>query len=250
MALKPTDNPRAGSDEAFLREVDDAVRAGDLQSYWKKYGLWTIGAIVAGLLAFGGYIVWQNQRQHAAERQGEQFIDAMDKIRAGDDKGAQVILAKLTKADQPGYRAMAQLVQANLAGEKNDIKTANAIYAKVIADGSLPDIFRNLALIRKTANEFDTLPPQKVIDQLKPLAEPGNPWFGSAGEMTALAYMKMGKNELAGPIFAQISKQTDLPETLRARAQQMAGSLGQDTVQQNDKSNGAPATKAVAKESQ
>ena len=49
--------------------------------------------------------------------------------------------------------------------------------------------------------------------------------------MTALAYMKMGKDELAGPIFAQIAKQEDLPQTLRARAQQMAGALGVDTVQ-------------------
>ena len=36
MALTPTDK-RAATDEAFLREVDDAVRAGDLENFWKRY---------------------------------------------------------------------------------------------------------------------------------------------------------------------------------------------------------------------
>jgi hypothetical protein len=70
-----------------------------------------------------------------------------------------------------------------------------------------------------------------VIDRLKPLATAGHPYFGSAGELTALAYIKMGKDNMAGPIFAQIAKQEDAPQTLRSRAQQMAGALGIDTVQ-------------------
>lgn len=96
-----------------------------------------------------------------------------------------------------------------------------------------------MALIRVATAEFDSLPPQKTIDRLKPLAKPGTPWFGSAGEMTAISYMKMGKDDLAGPIFAQIAKQEDLPQSLRSRAQQMAGGLGIDTVQLDAKSGKA-----------
>jgi hypothetical protein len=51
----------------------------------------------------------------------------------------------------------------------------------------------------------------------------------------------MGKEDLAGPIFAQIAKQEDLPETLRSRAQQMAGALGVDTVQLEAKPGNASA---------
>jgi hypothetical protein len=59
--------------------------------------------------------------------------------------------------------------------------------------------------------------------------------------------MKMGKDNLAGPIFAQIAKQEGLPETLRSRAQQMAGSLGVDAVQLEDKRTGASATADAGK---
>ncbi|MBL0924142.1 MAG: tetratricopeptide repeat protein [Sphingomonadaceae bacterium] len=238
LALTPTEK-RAGSDEAFLREVDDAVRASDLSNFWTRYGRWLLAIVVSGLLAFGGWIFYQQQQQAAADRQSEEFVDAMDKLRAGQDKEARAKLATLAKAEQPGYRAMAQLVEANLLGEDGKTKEAIAIYAKVAGDSSLPQTFRDLALIRQTSAEFDTLAPQAVVDRLKPLATPGHAWFGSAGELTALAYLKMGKENLAGPIFAQIAKQEGLPPTLRSRAQQMAGALGIDTVQVDEKRNAA-----------
>ena len=245
MALTPTDK-RAGSDEAFLREVDDAVRASDLTSFWTRYGRWLLAAIIAGLLAFGGWILYQNQQQAAADKQGEEFVDAMDKLRAGQEKEARSKLATLAKADQPGYRAMAQMVEANLLGEDGKTKEAIAIYAKVAGDSSLPQTFRDLALIRRTSAEFDSLAPQAVIDRLKPLATPGHAWFGSAGELTALAYMKMGKDNLAGPIFGQIAKQDGIPQSLRSRAQQMAGALGIDAVQVDEKRNAAEISDATA----
>lgn len=245
MALTPTDK-RAGSDEAFLREVDDAVRASDLSNFWTRYGRWLLAAIVAGLLAFGGWIVYQNIQQSAADKQSEQFVEAMDKLRAGQAKEGRAKLAKLVTAEQPGYRAMALMVEANLLGEEGKTKDAIAIYAKVVKDSSLPQTFRDLALIRQTSAEFDTLAPQTVVDRLKPLATPGHAWFGSAGELTALAYMKMGKDNLAGPIFAKIAKQEGVPQSLRSRAQQMAGALGIDTVQVDEKTNAANATNKTA----
>ena len=79
------------------------------------------------------------------------------------------------------------------------------------------------------------LNPQTVVDRLKPLATPGNPWFGSAGELVAMAYMKQGKEELAGPLFAAIAKDDDVPQTLRSRARQLAGLLGYDAVEDVDR---------------
>lgn len=247
MALTPTDK-RAATDEAFLREVDDAVRAGDLENFWKRYGRWLVAAIVIGLAAFGGWIYWQNQQLAAAEKQGEQFILAVEKLQAGNLPAAKADLLKATSAEQPGYRAMAQILLANIAAAEGNTKKAIADYAKVAADDSLPQPFRDMALVRQTTAEFDTLSPQAVIDRLKPLAKPGTAWFGSAGEMTAIAYMKMGKDNLAGPIFAQIAKQEDLPQTLRARAQQMAGALGVDTVQLEAKAGGASAAADAGKD--
>ncbi len=232
---KPDPNDkRALSDDVFLREVDEAVRKDELENFWTRYGRWLLGLAIAGLIAFGGYIWWSGQQRGNTEETGETFIQAIDKLQNEDEAGALEILKGIKESGQPAYRAMAELVEANLAMEKGDSKKAIAAYAKVAADDSLPDAFRDLALIRQTTAEFDTLEPQKVIDRLKPLAKPGHAWFGSAGEMTAISYLKMGKEDAAGQIFAQIAKQEELPESLKARATQMAGSLGIDAVQLDD----------------
>src|SRR3546814_8450557 len=77
----------------------------------------------------------------------------------------------------------------------------------------------------------------EVVDRLKPLATEGNPWFGSAGEMVAIAYMKMRKPELSGSLFAAMSKDRSVPETIRTRAVQLAGLLGVDAVKTDRNDN-------------
>lgn len=235
----PADKKRL-SDEAFMREVDDAVRAGDLENFWTRYGRWLLLLVVAVLGAAAFYLLYYApQQREVQDKQGEMFVDAIDKLEAEDEAGALKALAEVKKSDNASYRAMAELVEANIAMEKGNRKEGIATYKKIASDEGLPGPFRNLALIRQTVAEYDELEPQAVVDRLKPLAKPGNPWFGSAGEMTAIAHLKMGKEDLAGPIFAQIAKQEDLPESLRSRATQMAGSLGFDAVQLDEKEDEA-----------
>ncbi|HEY0164966.1 MAG TPA: hypothetical protein VGB39_06300, partial [Sphingomicrobium sp.] len=85
-----------------------------------------------------------------------------------------------------------------------------------------------LGLIRATTMEFDTIRPEQVIARLQPLAKPGNAWFGSAGELTAMALIKQGKKTEAGRLFAAIAADRQVPESIRARAVQIAGTLGVD----------------------
>ena len=122
-------------------------------------------------------------------------------------------------------------MKAGTASRKGDSKAAIAIYSAMTADTKLDQPYRDLALIRQTALEFDALKPQQIIDRLKPLAIEGAPWFGSAGELVAIAYMKTGKPDLAGPMFAAMAKDANVPQSIRSRARQMAGLLGIDAVE-------------------
>jgi hypothetical protein len=104
------------------------------------------------------------------------------------------------------------------------------LFRQVSNDAKLAQPYRELATVRLTALEFDRLPPQTVIDRLRPYAVAGNPWFGSAGEMTAMAYIKMNKRQDAARIFAAMAKDQKVPESIRTRSVQMAGSLGVDAL--------------------
>ena len=85
-------------------------------------------------------------------------------------------------------------------------------------------------MLRQTTLEFDTLKPQVVVERLRPLATPANPWFGSAGELTAIAYVRQNRRDLAGRLFGQIAQGRDVPESIRQRSVQMASLMGVDAA--------------------
>ncbi|ANI77236.1 MULTISPECIES: tetratricopeptide repeat protein [Sphingobium] len=224
MALTPQNS------EAFMREVDEAVRQDQLLTFWQRFGRWIVAAVVIGLVAFAGWLYWQH---HSATR-SQAVSEEMDKVIAtavgGGTPDAKQLDA-LADASQPGFRASALLVKAGTAARKGDSKAAIAAYKAMAQDSSLDQPYRDLALIRQTTLEFEALQPQQVVDRLKPLAVEGAPWFGSAGEMVAIAYMKMRKPDLAGPLFAAMAKDASVPQSIRSRARQMAGLLGIDAVE-------------------
>jgi hypothetical protein len=230
----PSDEPKdktSRKEDVFLREVDDAVREDDLKNFGRRYGIWIAAAVIIGLASLAGWIFYNNSLDEDSGLRSEEYVAAIDSLKSNNIEGASKALESLENTEQDGYRAAAQMMQANIALEKKDTKKAIAGYVKIVGDDSLPKPFRDLALVRQTASEFDSLKPQQVIDRLKSLAVPGNPWFGSAGEMVAISYLNMGKDDLAGPLFAQLAKDKAVPPTIRSRALQMAGVQGIDAVE-------------------
>ena len=223
MALTP-DTPN----DAFLREVDDDLRRDRLETFARSYGKWLAVAVVLFLAAVGGYLYWQNRQQERAAERSEELIAIYDGIAAGNLDDAQKKLEPLEQSDNDTVRSLALLADAALALENNDRAAAIVNYRTVASDEGLPDAYRNLALVRSTALEFDSLKPEQVIARLEPLTKPGNPWFGSAGELAALAYLKQGQREKAGRLFAAIAEDKAVPLTMRSRAVQIAGTLGVD----------------------
>lgn len=224
MALTPQNNT------AFLREVDDEVRRDQALAFWRRYGLALVIGIVVALAALGGWLYWRHHREQVAEAQGITLQSAYDQLGAEKPDAAAKPLAELAGSDVGGYRALARFTQADILLQKNDVRGAAAKFAAIAADDGVGQPFRDLALIRQTNAEFDTLKPEVVVQRLRGLAAPGNPWFGSAGELVAGAYIKQGRRDLAGQLLKKVAADEDVPETMRQRAVQLAGVLGVDAV--------------------
>jgi hypothetical protein len=237
LALPPSEKPAAPSkaeeraaaqQDVFLREVDDALREDQLKTILNRYGK-PIGAVIGvGLLALAGWLWWDNSAQQKAAEQSEKAIIALDKLEAGNAAGTLADLDALAKDGSDGTRTTAALTRAAILVQQGKTEEGAKAFAAIAADDSAPQAFRDMATVREVSIRFDSLPPQQVIDRLKPLAVPGNAWFGSAGELVGMAYLKQGKPELAGPLFAAIGKNTEVPSSLRSRMRQVAGQLGYD----------------------
>ena len=224
MAL-PTD-----SNDTFLREVDENLRRDQVQDFFKKNGKWIAAAVVLLLAAAGGWIYWQEKRNRDAAAQTEQLHSVLTDVASGQRKNIPQRIDALEQSHSDAIRASAMLTDAALALEQNNRSAATAKYREIVDDKGLPQVYRDAGTIRLTALEFDTLKPEQVIARVEPLAKAGNPWFGSAGEMTALALLKQNKKAEAGRLFAAIAADTQVPESIRSRAVQVAGTLGVDAT--------------------
>jgi hypothetical protein len=225
LALPPSNT----TDEAFLREVDEELRRDQALQIWRRWGRWIVVAIVAGLVAFAGVLLWNNHQDSVAGKKGEQLDQALDDMKT-DRAKADAALKDLAASGGKGYGTAARLAQAGEFAAKNDPRSAAGILSGIAGDSNVPRPIRDMAVIRQTTLEYDSLKPEAVVDRLKQYAQPDSPWFGSAAELVAIAYLRQGKRDLAGKLYGQLAKSEKVPPSIRQRAVQMASVLGIDAT--------------------
>lgn len=234
MARTPTTSPPSpavpAEDDILIREIDEAVRQDDALAFLRNHGGKLLAAIIVLIAGLGGYLLWDHSRESALEAQSETLISALDSADQDDFKTAAEKVAPLLDDGSPGARTAARLIQAGAALEAGEIDKAAGLFQQVADDADAPPALRDLARIRDVAARFDSMKPSDVVARLDGLAKPGNPYFGSAGELVAMAQLEAGNRAEAGRLFADISKDEEQPETLRSRARQMAGLLGVDAI--------------------
>jgi hypothetical protein len=214
------------TDEAFLREVDEGVRRDQVASLWQRYGTLMIAVVVLGLGALAGWLWWQDNQKKIAAQAGEDFTQALSKLDVGETAAAKAVFDRLAKDGPDGYRPLATMMQASTAVTAGDTAKGAKLLEGVAADAKLAQPLRDAAMVKALRLNYDKLPPATIITQLKDLAVPGNPWFGIAGEMTALAHLKAGAPDKARPLLVAIVRDTTLAGSQRNRAAQLAIALG------------------------
>jgi hypothetical protein len=225
LAVQPKDS------DTFVREVDEELRRDRLSDFMARYGYYVIGGVLLLLAAIGGYIWWQHRQNVAAGIQAETLVGVLDQSEQKNFKAAAPAIDELAASDRQGYRLAALFARANAQISTNAIPAAIETLKSIANDGDAPQPYRDAATIRQAQLEMDSAPPEQLAQQLQPLAQAGNAWHGTAGEMLAVALIRQQKFQEAGRVYEGLAKDKSVPETIRARAIQMASSLGIDAVQ-------------------
>jgi hypothetical protein len=235
----------AAQEDGFLREVDEALREEQFFDQLRRYGRPLAVIIGVGLLALAGWLWWDNSVKAKAAEKSEQLTIALDKLEGGGVDAAVKDLEPLAREGSAGSRASAAMVLAGIALEKGKADDATKRFAAIAADSTMPQAYRDLATLREVTIRFDALKPEEAIARLKPLAVPGKPYFGGAGELMAMAYLAQGKNDQAGALLAQMGKDKSVPDTIRSRARQKASGLGYDGGEEPAENQVPGATPAI-----
>ncbi|MEN3972039.1 tetratricopeptide repeat protein [Sphingomicrobium sp. XHP0235] len=223
MALPPQDSAQ------FEREVDEEYRRQQASDFGKKYGIWIGVALVLFLGAIGGWLYWQDRQQKQAEADTEELAGIIADVSQEENPENVRERLQAVAADSDGAAAAsARMIEAAYALQEGDRGAAIEIYKALAQDEAMPEPYRGAALIRWTYLDFDQVEPDVVVARLQGLAQPGEPYFASAAELTALALLKQGQDDEGAQLFKAIAEDRDAPRTLRSRAVQIAGTYGVD----------------------
>jgi hypothetical protein len=215
--------------DVFVREVDEEYRRDELRKFATSWGRWILLGVGLLLAAFGGFLFWKNLETKKAEAATEQLFRALAAVEEGNSAAADAPLAAVAETGTAGQKALAAFTQAGLAATRGEPEKAVGLLNGVASDVGVPQPLRDLATVKALRLQFDSLNPDEVIARARPFLEGDSPWFPAVAELAGVAHLKAGRNKEAGEIFLRLAGTPEAPETQRARAEQMAAALGEDT---------------------
>jgi hypothetical protein len=207
----------------IFREIDEELRRDNLLKLLSRYWPYLAGVVVVALVIAGGIAGWRSHQLSLRQAQSTRYAVALMLAGQGKDAEAAKLFGAIAR-DSGGYSDLAAFEEAALLAKSGQTNHAIAIYERIAATDLHP-AFRDLAVLLSAMQQMRQTASRAVIDKLKPLTAPGNPWRPSALELTALANLETGDKPDARRLYKELSADPSAPPGLRARAAEMLAAL-------------------------
>jgi hypothetical protein len=209
----------------IFQEVDEELRHDKWLQLWKQYQNYVIGLAALIVVATAAVTYWQYYDQQQREAEGLRYGLALDDARAGKPAEAADALTVLAGGAHAGRAIVARFEAAALRARARDQAAAITAYDAIAKDTSVDQVYRDLATVLWGLHALDTIDPPVVVERLQPLTAQGNPWHGTALEVTAIVHLKTGDRAAAKADYQRIADDLTVPRGLRARAAEMLAAL-------------------------
>ncbi len=205
--------------DSFIEEVTEEVRRDRLFAMFRKYG-WIGVVLVAAIVGGAAWNEWQKSQAVArAQGFGDAMLDALD---LGGAAERQAAIAALP-ADGPQVAVRALM----LASDPEEDKAAGlAALDALIADASQPEIYRDVAQLRRVLVAGADMPLAERRTALEAISAPGRAFRPLAAEQLAYLLIEEGKTEDAIAGLTALMQDQEAPEGLKARVAQVITALG------------------------
>lgn len=218
------------NNDSFIDEVTEEVRRDRLFAMFRKYG-WIGIVLVVGVVGGAAYSEWQKATADArAQGFGDAVLDAMD-LGAPEDRKAAIAAIP---ADGSEIALKALLMAADPVADK---PATLAALDGLIADPTQPQLYRDLASLRRVIAAGTDMPLADRRTALQAIATPGAAFRPLAAEQLAYLLVEDGKTDDAIAAFAALMQDQEAPQSLRARAGQMITALGGTLPEQTPAAN-------------
>ncbi len=205
--------------DSFVDEVTDEVRRDRLFAMFRKYG-W-IGVVVV-LLIVGGAAWTEWQKAVAADR-AQEFGDAALAALEKTDPAERAAALAAIPADKDQRAIQALLLAGSPEG---DTAARLAALDALIADATEPQVYRDLAVLRRVGVAGTAQPLAERRAALQGVAVPGRPFRTLAEEQLAYLLIEEGKTDEALTAMTALIQDQESPAGLRQRLASVITALG------------------------
>lgn len=211
----------------IFREVDEELRQDQLKQIWKRYGRLIVAAMVAVVLAVGGFQAWKAWDLSQRTALSDRFADALGQADSGDTAAAEEALAAIAAETSGGYGTLAAFAQARLRAETGDTAGAAALWERVANEEAEGSPLQRIAVLLAIMHQVDDGDAAALETRLAPLTKAGEAFRPTALELTAILALRQGDRARARETYALIVDDLAAPAGLRARAAQMIEALAE-----------------------
>jgi hypothetical protein len=209
--------------ESFIEEVTEEVRRDRLFATFRKYG-WIGAVLVIGIVGGAAYTEW-TKATHATEAKafGDGLLTALDE-NSPDARRKALVDAASTAGGNPDRLAIQKLMLASdVVGDKAG---SLAALDAVANDATVPQLYRDLAVLRRVILAGADMDVSSRRAALDPLTAPGRAFRTLALEQLAYLSIEAGEPDAALKQLQTLSTDQEAPTGLRQRAGQMIEALG------------------------
>lgn len=201
-----------------FEEVEEEIRADRLKSLGKRIVPWALLGVTIGLLLAGALYGWRAYQRSGAETASLAYAQAVEKLAAGDAKGAETQLRTVTEGRSAVYSALALMQIGGMRLNEGKAPAAAELFEQA-AEAAPDPVLEDAARLKAVFARMDVQPYAASIEQLTPLAAEDRPYRLLALEALALARIGAGQTQAARADVTALSITPDAPEGLRTRAQ-------------------------------
>ena len=219
------------SQDSFVDEVTEAVRRDRLYAAFRKYG-WIGVLVVLGIVGGAGWSEWQKAKETARARA---FGDAVQTALTQADPAARATALGAIQADG-GQVAVLELLKA--ADPKADKAGAIKALDTLANDATQPQLYRDLAVLRKVAVAGADMPLADRRSVLSAIDIPGRPLRTLVEEQLAYLLLEEGKPADALTAMLTLYQDQEAPAGMKQRLAQVIVALG-GTVPEKKAADGA-----------
>lgn len=225
--MKKDNMQQTDGEDILFQEINEEMKRERIKNFWKKYGLLATIILVAAItfaVSFESIKAWQGKK---AATWSDAYAYAFNLQAQGRYDESINVFKNIENENHGIYKNLAQMQVANILLEQGKTEEAVKSLEEMAEDDSFNPNLHDVAVIKLVSYKLDNAPAAEIESLLNPLIAANGSWVNIAKEMKAMLAIREENLELAKEIYNDILSDEKLPDSMKARVEDMLSVLNE-----------------------